>query len=287
MPRAKVQRINEGDTSVTTKRGQKVRIGGLNAPDLHRRSAEERQERRERVKEQLLGFGGTLTEGATFTGDAEADEFLRSDPFAFLVAASLDRGARAESVWKIPWLLAQRLGRLDPNRLGETASSDLEGILRALPRKPRFPNQAARTIISLARLVSDELNGDADKAWVGKPVASVLGFLQRVYGVGPGIAAMTVRILIDEGLYKPQHAELAQIDIKPDVHTTRVFYRCGLASSRDERDCKYAARTLHPEFPAKLDWPAWEIGRSYCHETNPLCATCPLDNVCPKQGFGA
>lgn len=242
---------------------------------------------RQLVKEELLEFGTTLPKGGTFTGDEAADRFLRSNPFAFLMAASLDRGARAESVWKTPWLLVQRLGHLDPDRLSRVASSELEQILRSLPKKPRFPNQAAKTIISLAKLVSNELNGNADKAWVGKSVASVRGFLERVYGVGPGIAAMTVRILIDEGVFQPQQAELMQIDIKPDVHVTRVFYRSGIASSRDGQECIYAARTLYPEFPGKLDWPAWEIGRKYCHESNPNCSKCPLCSVCPKEGVTA
>ena len=250
-------------------------------------NTENRDRVRQLVKEELLKFGATLPKGGTFTGDEAADRFLRSNPFAFLMAASLDRGARSESVWKIPRLLQQKLDHLDPDRLSRMTSSELEKILRSLPKKPRFPNHAAKTIICLAKLVSNELNGNADKAWAGKSVASVLDFLDRVYGVGPGIAAMTVRILIDEGVFQPQQAELRQIDIKSDVHVTRVFYRSGLSASRDEQQCKYDARTLYPEFPGKLDWPAWEIGRKYCHEGNPNCLECPLYSVCPKEGLTA
>ena len=51
------------------------------------------------VKEDLLRFGTTLPKGVTFTGNPEADRLLQANPLAFLMAASIDRGARAESVW--------------------------------------------------------------------------------------------------------------------------------------------------------------------------------------------
>ena len=246
---------------------------------------EQRGKRRETVRLGLLRFGTTLPKGGSFTGgDADADSFLRDNPFALLMAASIDRGTRAELVWKTPWLLMQKLGHLDPARFSLMTPAEVEQCLRQLPKKPRFPNQAARTIVSLAELVSRELGGNAEMVWTGRTVALLLGFLQRVYGVGPGIAAMTVRILIDEGLFRPQRAELSQIDIKPDVQVTRVFYRSGLSESRDGQECIYTARTLCPEFPGKLDWPAWEIGRKYCHESNPDCSACPLNRICPKKG---
>ena len=55
-----------------------------------------KKQARQLVKEELLRFGTTLPKGGTFTGNPEADRLLRADPFAFLMAASTDRGARAE-----------------------------------------------------------------------------------------------------------------------------------------------------------------------------------------------
>jgi endonuclease-3 len=240
---------------------------------------------RQPVKEQLLRFGTTLPKGGTFTGNPEADRLLRADPFAFLMAASTDRGARAESIWELPWQLCQKLGELNPEKLSYIMPVELERVLRQLPRKPRFPNQAAKTIISLAKHVSQEFQGDARRIWSGKPVLQVLYTLQQIYGVGPGIAHMTIRILIDEEQYRPSPDDLRLIDIKPDVHVIRVFYRSGLSSKREGQSCIEAARRLYPEFPGKLDWPAWEIGRRYCHESGPNCAKCPLGDICPKLGI--
>ncbi len=213
-------------------------------------SIEKREKCRELVKEALLKFGGTLPKDGTFTGIPEADVLIRSNPFAFLMAASIDRGARAETVWKIPWYLKQKMGNLDPEKLSQMTPAELEDIIRQLPKKPRFPNQAAKTIVCLAKLVSQEFCGDAEQIWQDKSVDSLLKSLQKIYGVGPGIAAMTVRILIDEGQYHPQPSDLRKIDIKPDIQVTKVFCRSGLSPSRDGQLCIEAARQLIQNFLA-------------------------------------
>jgi uncharacterized HhH-GPD family protein len=246
---------------------------------------EDKEKARETVRAELLRFGTTLPKGGTFTGNPEADRLLRTDPFAFLMAASTDRGARAESVWELPWHLCHKLGELNPEQFSRMTPVELEEILRQLPKKPRFPNQTAKTIVSLAKLVSQEFQGDARRIWSGKPALQVLESLQRIYGVGPGIAHMTIRILIDEEEYQPFPDDLRLIDIKPDVHVIRVFYRSGLSPRLEGQSCIEAARRLYPEFLGKLDWPAWEIGRKYCHESVPNCPKCPLDDICPKAGI--
>jgi len=239
-----------------------------------------KEQTRQLVKEELLRFGTTLPKGGTFTGNPAADSLLRVDPFAFLMAASTDRGARAESVWELPWHLCQKLGKLDTKKLSGMTADQVEKILHQLPKKPRFPNQVSKTIVSLAKLVSQEFQGDAQHIWSGKPVLQVLHSLQRIYGVGPGIAHMTIRILIDEEQYQPSSDDLRLIDIKPDVHVIRVFYRSGLSPRPKGQLCVEVARRLYPEFPGKLDWPAWEIGRKYCHKSGANCAKCPLDDIC-------
>lgn len=174
------------------------------------------------VVEELLKFGTTLPKGGTFTGNTEADRLLRAEPFAFLMAASTDRGAKAESVWMLPWRLKNKLGDLNPKPLSLLTTEQLETILRQLPKKPRFPNQTAKTIISLAGLIVQEYEGNAGRVFY-LPLTDFLVFLQRIYGVGPGIAHMTIRILIDEGMYKPESDEYRLIDVKPDVHVIGFF----------------------------------------------------------------
>jgi len=235
--------------------------------------------------QQLLEFCETLLKEkkTTFVLDEEANGFLKSNSFAFLMAACLDRDSRAESVWMIPPNLALKLGGLDPKRLISMTVLELERELRSLPKKPHYPRLAAKTILSLTSLVIRQPNSTVETIWRGRSVVEVLSDLIDIHGVGPGIANMVLRILIDEGDYSPSDDQKRLIDIKADVHVTRVFYRSGLSPSQGAEICKLAARELHPEFPAKLDWPAWEIGRSYCRETDPKCQECKLGEVCMKR----
>ena len=229
----------------------------------------------------LLDYRSKQETGGSFTGgNKEADEFLRRNPFAFLTAASIDRGALAEAVWEIPFLLNKKLGHLDPQLLSQMSIAQLEEVLRSLGRRPRFPRQSAQTITSLSRLVLNQFHGNAANIWEDKQPSTVVQTLEQIWGVGPGIAHMIVRILVDEFGYDPGSEGLRQIDIKPDTHIIRVFCRTGLTRNRSGKACVEAARQLYPEFPGLLDWPAWEIGRTWCHEHNPECMECPLYNVC-------
>ena len=239
---------------------------------------------KEAVAWALLEYRAKQKSGGAFTKSVDADQFLRQNPFAFLMAASIDRGARAEAVFETPFLLDKKLGHLDPGVLSNLSIEQLEAILRSLPRRPRFPRLAAQTVISLAKLVAHGFRGDAEHIWQDKQPHEVTQTLESIWGVGSGIAHMIVRILVDEYGYDPGPEGLRQIDIKPDVHVIRVFYRAGLVSGRSARACVEIARQLHPEFPGLLDWPAWEIGRTWCHERNPDCSMCPLHGTCLKRG---
>lgn len=223
----------------------------------------------------------------TFTGNADPDMFLQETPIAVLVAAAIDRGVFAERIWEIPYLLHQRLGHLDPFRLASYTELELERILRSLPALPRYPRQAARTIISLCQVVIHRHGGSAAHLWQGAPVQRVLDDLLAVWGIGPGIAHMTVLILMDDFGYQPTEEELRTIDVKPDVHLVRVFYRAGLSTEHTEAASLAAARQWHPTFPGALDWSAWDIGRNYCFPHHPDCAGCPLDSTCAKIGVAA
>ena len=149
--------------------------------------------------------------------------------------------------------------------------------------KPRYGCvKGARTLRDAANLVMRfDAGGDAGAIWDGVPPLEVQKRLGSVYGIGPGIAHMAIRILRDDwGKFRGQERE---IDVKPDVHVMRVFTRTGLTQTEDARKAVEAARELNPRFPGELDWPAWDIGINWCRPTTPLCGDCPLTVVCPKH----
>lgn len=234
------------------------------------------------IVESLIAYRTQQKTGGPLTKNKDADLFLRSDPFAYLIAASIDRGARAETVWEIPLHLRNKLGHLDPKILSQMSVGQLENTLRSLNRQPRFPRQAAQTISSVSKLVANQFNGNTETIWQNRKPREVIKTFQQIWGVGPGIANMTIRILLDEFGYAPGPEGRKQINVKADIHVIRIFYRTGLITSKSADICIQAARQLHPEFPGLLDWPAWEIGRTWCHENSPDCQGCPLSAVCPR-----
>ena len=213
----------------------------------------------------------------------EAHELVRTNPFAFLLAASLDRGTKVEIIWTLPYWLQQTLGHLDPRRIAQMSEGDIRALLEQLPKKPRYINDAPRTIVSLARMVCDEFHGEATRLWDGRTALETRQKFQEIYGVGPGIAAMLV-ILLDQ-LGMVQFSDRYNIPVKPDSHVIRVMVRLGLIPPQStEQDAVAKARALKPDYPGALDSPLWYIGRKFCHSISPACAECPLNDLCPRVG---
>ncbi|MBI2939095.1 MAG: hypothetical protein HYY04_01550, partial [Chloroflexi bacterium] len=146
------------------------------------------------------------------TGDPAVEATL-GDPFAFLMAACLDRGARVDIIWAVPYHLRRALGHLDPTQLRDMSESRLECVIRGFPKgsRPRFPRDAARTIISLSALVAERAPGDVSALWRGVPVRTLVDTLDGVWGVGPGIAHMVILLLWDDEKYRPAEHELCEV----------------------------------------------------------------------------
>lgn len=243
---------------------------------------------KEAVIQELLRYRAELLHDKRLIPDyEEADLFLRTNAFAFLMAACTDRGASAfERVWKMPLRLKRHLSHLEASKFAVMTEGEIENALLSLTPKPRFPATFAKTIKQLAILVTHELGGNARLFWEGQSVRQVKARLMNLWGVGPGIANMTIRILHDDLDWDPGPEGLRDIDVKADVHVKRVFYRSGLTSSpSDEYEPVRVARALSPRFPGALDRPAWGIGRDWCRPQAPNCRACRLGAVCPRIGL--
>lgn len=234
-----------------------------------------------RVK-RLLEFGETIdpAELAPVRED-EAFYLIKEDPFAFALAAVLDRGTKSEIIWTIPYYLKKILGEISPEYFANASIKELRELLEMLPYKPRYINDAPITIKELSQMIIKEFNGDVAAIWRNRRAAEVKRTFQRIYGVGPGISSMIVLLL--GRLFGVKFDDQTEIDVKPDVHIVRVFYRLGFINERTPEAALHAARRLNPEFPGALDAPAWKIGREWCTEYNPRCNSCPMNDVCPKN----
>ena len=212
-----------------------------------------------------------------------AAPLIKENPFAFALAAVLDRGTKAEIIWTIPYYIKKQLGHLSPRFFASAPIEDLETIFQSLPVRPRYISDAPKTVKELAQIVVREYDGKVQKIWENKRSGFVKATFERIYGVGPGISSMIV-LLLERwfGVYFDD-IDHRNMDVKPDTHIIRVFYRLGFISEPTQASAVKVARRLNPEYPGALDPPAWIIGRKWCTPFAPKCHSCPLDEVCPKN----
>ncbi len=206
------------------------------------------------IRDTLLAFSTNMDSQILFpTLETGASQLLIDDPYAFAIAVCLDRGAKADLIWTIPYYIKNDLGHLDPGNIYQMSVSDLESLFQRLPKKPRFVNAAPRTLQELTIIVVEEFDADAAQIWEGKTAGQVNRTFQSIYGVGEGIANMSV--LLIEAAYPIRFNDLERtgMDIKPDVHTMRVLYRLGVCEVESERDAIEAARSMNPSYPGEID----------------------------------
>jgi len=232
----------------------------------------------------LLEYADSLDPACLFpTVVPEAAKFATSDPYAFLIACCLDRGARAEIIWTIPYDIQNYLGHLDTYKIQQMSLDELAEMFTRLPRRPRYINDAPRTVKELTRIVAEECGGDASNIWIKKRASEVKRTLQSIHGVGPGIASMAVLLIEKAFPIRFNDLDHSRMDIKPDTHTTRVLFRLEVAEEESPEAVIEAARKISPDFPGAIDGALWDIGRKFCHPTNPNCLDCPLTCVCKKR----
>jgi uncharacterized HhH-GPD family protein len=219
--------------------------------------------------------------GGSFTDLEAADELVRSSPEAFLLGVLFTQGVPAERAWAGPFLLSQRLGHLDLERLATEPEATATAIAEA-PALHRFVRTLPDWITSAARRLLRDYGGSAANIWpAGADVLQVTDRLLAFDGIGQKKAAMTVSILTRHfgvPLVGAEHGGVAY-----DVHVRRVFLRAGLVEKDSPQAVQAAARTACPEAPGTLDLAAWLVGRTWCRPRDPACDACRLGASCPRR----
>ncbi len=70
--------------------------------------------------------------------DSEVGNLHRDDPFGFLLAASINRGMKAENTWRLAGRLRAVFGHLDPRKIAAMSEEDLRDALNRITGRPRF-----------------------------------------------------------------------------------------------------------------------------------------------------
>ena len=101
-----------------------------------------------------------------FTGDADADALIASDPLALLIGFALDQQITVQTAFAGPLKLKQRLGSLDAATIAGTDPAELETMFREhRPRSTASPASMAKRVHDLCAHVAAEYDGDAERVW--------------------------------------------------------------------------------------------------------------------------
>lgn len=200
----------------------------------------------------------------------------------FILGCLMDRQIGSEKAWMIPYQLCLDFNAFDMDSLSKLTYSQISAWF-IKHRSHHYYNNMSKVFYEAIQRIHTEYDDDASKIWIGKlKSATFVSRLSQFKGAGEKITPMTA-IILDRD-YDIEFEDYYYIDIPPDAHVKRIFCRLKLAQNENDKIaviCK--ARELNPAYPGIIDSICWEVGRDYCHSTNPECGTCPLSVCCPSK----
>ncbi|MEI0557874.1 iron-sulfur cluster loop [Brachyspira intermedia] len=228
-----------------------------------------------------------------FLDDKDANTFLNKlgeYPHAFVLGCLMDVQIDSEKACIIPYKIYKDLGHFDIYKLKEKGLDyykdffNKNGLHRFKNKKPEVFYNAIERIIKY-------YDGDVSKIWENNPSsASVVYKFLEFKGCGQKVSSMAANILANQ--FKIKMSDYKNIDISTDDHIIRIIYRLGfikcekyneLTNEEKKSLVIERARELNPEFPGKIDFVCWKLGRDYCHKNNPDCDKCYMNKVCAKM----
>jgi uncharacterized HhH-GPD family protein len=122
----------------------------------------------------------------------QANELLAHDPLALLIGMLLDQQIPMEKAFTSPEVLRERLGgQLDAATIAGYDPEAFEAIFRQPPALHRFPAAMAKRVQSLAAILVQNYDGDAEAVWRAAPSGREL--VARI-GSLPGFGEQKVKI---------------------------------------------------------------------------------------------
>lgn len=158
----------------------------------------------------------TRPERLPFTGDAEADALLATEPMALLIGFLLDQQVTVQKAFSGPLELQRRIHTLDAATIAAMDPGDLEEAFRSRPALHRFPGNMAKRTQALCTEVADTYGGEASRVWTE---AADGPDLERRLLALPGIGDMKAKTLLAI-LGRRFGVDLPQIEtVMPDYPT--------------------------------------------------------------------
>lgn len=139
------------------------------------------------------------------TGDVTADQLLTDSSFALLVGMMLDQQYPMEHAFRGPAKVQDRFGSFDPARIADADPEEFAALCSTPPAIHRYPGSMSARLQELARIVTEEYAGRAERIWT--EAADAKDLAKRLQAL-PGFGAQKVKIFV---------ALLAkQLDVRPD-----------------------------------------------------------------------
>lgn len=176
--------------------------------------------------------------------DPVADKVLTEDPFALLAGMLLDQQFPMERAFAAPAKVLARFGTLEPGAIAAADPEQFKELCSTPPAIHRFPGSMAARLQEVARVVTDEYDGDAARIWTGADSgAELLKRLQALPGFGRQKAQIFVALVAKQLGVRPDGWEKAAGDYALDGYRSvaDVVDAASLQKVRDFKQEKKAA----------------------------------------------
>ncbi len=128
------------------------------------------------------------------TNDPKANEYIASNPLAFLIGLVLHQQIPTEKAFHSPLVLRERLGReLDAAEIAAMDPERLETVFKEKPALHRFPGSMAKRVQGVCEHLTDGYGGSVPALWDG--VADADELMDRLLAI-PGFGEYKARIYL-------------------------------------------------------------------------------------------
>ena len=189
------------------------------------------------------------------------------DPFRVLVVTILSQNCTDIAALRAYYRLDKAVGVT----VARLRKAQLRTIGTAI-RVAGLHKQKARALRQLSVVIAEKYSGDFTSMLEG-PFSEVRDRLQELPHVGPKTADVLLSIL-------------GRPTISVDTHVDRVSKRLGLAPVKGRYEVvRYALmQAFLGEDYRVVPMYFMALGRKFCRARRPLCAKCPINDLCPYDG---
>ena len=182
--------------------------------------------------------------GLHITGDDHADQVLTDSPFALLAGMMLDQQYPMEHAFRGPAKVLERFGTFEPAAIAAADPEEFKALCSTPPAIHRFPGSMAARLQELARIVTDEYDGDASRIWTeATSGADLMKRLQALPGFGKQKAQIFTALVAKQLGVRPDGWERVTGDYGLEGHRSvaDVVDAASLQKVREFKQAKKAA----------------------------------------------